>query len=104
MDISIKRQDLDPFIGQALQELRDLLKKERERYGERYNWRNVYEQTLQMVKREKWYDEYTDIIAKTGKLPASMRRVVRMVGDRALQLLIASRAAKPKETEQKQQI
>ena len=91
--VSIKKEDLLPYIKNAWNEMQAFLRDQRKHYGARYNSRNNYELVEEkfgnaFVEPEKYADEYILIQAKQSKLPASVRMVVQQIGARAINMLM----------------
>lgn len=91
--VSIKKEDLLPYIKNAWNEMQAFLRDQRKHYGARYNSRNNFELVEEkfgnaFVEPEKYADEYILIQAKQSKLPASVRMVVQQIGARAINMLM----------------
>ena len=91
--VSIKKEDLLPYIKKAWNEMQAFLRDQRKHYGARYNSRNNFELVEEkfgnaFVEPEKYADEYILIQAKQSKLPASVRMVVQQIGARAINMLM----------------
>ena len=91
--VSIKKEDLLPYIKNAWNEMQAFLREQRKHYGARYNSRNNFELVEEkfgnaFVEPEKYADEYILIQAKQSKLPASVRMVVQQIGARAINMLM----------------
>lgn len=102
-EISVTGDDVRRFIPEAVFRLRKLLSEKREEYGTRYNSKNKYEQALRRFKfddPENVALEWIKIREKRSTLPATVRDVIKEVGDAAMVLAVQEKlnnAAKDKD-------
>lgn len=83
-EINVTGDDVRRFIPKALFELKKLLSEKRQKYGTRYNTKNKYEQALRRFNfddAEMAAFEWIKIREKRSELPATVREVVREVGN-----------------------
>ena len=91
--ITIKKEELLPYIKKAWREMQAFLHDQRQKFGARYNYRNNFELVDEkfgnaFIDPGKYADEYLLIQAKQSKLPASVRMVVQQIGARAINMLM----------------
>lgn len=109
--MTIQPKDVYPYIVKAGEDLDDQLSIARQKYGNRYNRKNKYEQMYSKFgipedHPEQFYNEYVLITQKKSNLPASLREPVKEVCQMAVQMLIndlrAAAAAKEKQIKSKE--
>lgn len=96
-EISVTGDDVRRFIPKALFELKMLLNKQRNKYGARYNRNNKYESALRNFdfdNSEKVALEWIKIREKRSTLPATVRDVIKDVGNAAMALAVQKKLKK----------
>lgn len=87
----IPREYLLKGIAEAVKEKQKMLERAREKYKERYNWKNDFEECIRRFgfkDHEKLLKEYELIWQKMSNQPSIIRSVIRQIGDRARELAI----------------
>lgn len=89
--ITITEKDLAPYIRKHGKELYEKVKAAREKYGDRYNYKNKIEvmyghfgNPKHSLDSEKFAKEFMLILQKKSSLPAAIRYPVRDICEAAL--------------------
>lgn len=87
-ELTIKKEDLVPYIQKQGEEINKMLQKARDEYGHRYNTKNRFEELYRRFQDPRWNpepfaDEFLLIIQKKSQLPAAVRYVVRDICEAA---------------------
>ena len=89
-------------VEKSLKDMHKELRRQRNKYGEQYNYKNNYEQLNRRFGEDprKLIDEYNLILDKKSNQPAAVREPIKAIVATAINRLIA---AKVKEAEQMEQ-
>ena len=87
-ELTIKKEDLVPYIQKQGEEIKKMLNKARLELGSRYNPKNRFQELYRRFQDpqfnpEPFAEEFLLIIQKKSKLPAAVRYVVRDICEAA---------------------
>ena len=84
--VKIPHEYLIEGVKQAVEELKKKIAQARKKYGNRYNWKNVYEEFGRRFgynDPERIWEEFHLISNKQSKQPSTIREVIKLIGEMA---------------------
>lgn len=103
--VSIPREYVLEGVKDVVSSMHKMLDDARRKYGDRYNWKNEYEECLRRFNLDNPEDtlkEYDLIIAKQSKQPSSVRGVIRQIGENAFRYAIKKYLSEQQEKSEEQ--